>query len=50
MEELRGADAVILAVPLYNFGVAQHFKTWVDLVIAGAGPTGRLTRPWSSAS
>lgn len=39
VEELRGADAVILAVPLYNFGVSQHFKTWVDLVIAGAGPT-----------
>ncbi|MBQ1089347.1 FMN-dependent NADH-azoreductase [Streptomyces sp. B93] len=39
VEELRGADAVILAVPLYNFGVSQHFKAWVDLVIAGAGPT-----------
>ena len=22
-----------LAVPLYNFGVSQHLKTWVDLVI-----------------
>jgi FMN-dependent NADH-azoreductase len=20
-------------VPLYNFGVSQHFKTWVDLVV-----------------
>ncbi len=38
-DELRNADAAILAVPLYNFGVSQHFKTWVDLVIAGAGPT-----------
>ncbi|WP_017590575.1 FMN-dependent NADH-azoreductase [Nocardiopsis ganjiahuensis] len=38
-EELESADAVILAVPMYNFGVSQHFKTWVDLVIAGAGPT-----------
>ena len=37
-EELQAADAVILAVPLYNFGVSQHFKTWADLVIAGAGP------------
>ncbi|MFD5143985.1 FMN-dependent NADH-azoreductase [Streptomyces sp. NPDC058401] len=35
--ELAGADAVLLAVPLYNFGVSQHFKTWVDLVITGAG-------------
>ncbi|MFD4258513.1 FMN-dependent NADH-azoreductase [Streptomyces sp. NPDC058534] len=34
--ELEAAEAVLLAVPLYNFGVSQHFKTWVDLVIAGA--------------
>lgn len=37
--ELQDADAAVLAVPLYNFGVSQHFKSWVDLVIAGAGPT-----------
>jgi FMN-dependent NADH-azoreductase len=36
--ELTDADAVLLAVPLYNFGVSQHFKTWIDLIIAGAGP------------
>ncbi|XVQ14892.1 NAD(P)H-dependent oxidoreductase [Spirillospora sp. CA-255316] len=36
--ELEAADAAVLAVPLYNFGVSQHFKTWVDLVIAAAGP------------
>jgi FMN-dependent NADH-azoreductase len=34
--ELRSADAVLLAVPLYNFGIPQHVKTWIDLVIAGA--------------
>jgi FMN-dependent NADH-azoreductase len=34
--ELRSADAVLLAVPLYNFGVPQHVKAWIDLVIAGA--------------
>ncbi|MEU5773385.1 NAD(P)H-dependent oxidoreductase [Streptomyces venezuelae] len=34
--ELEAAEAVVLAVPLYNFGVSQHFKTWVDLIIAGA--------------
>jgi FMN-dependent NADH-azoreductase len=33
--ELLAADAVLLAVPLYNFGVSQHIKTWIDLVIAG---------------
>lgn len=32
-DELVAADAVLLAVPLYNFGVSQHIKTWVDLVI-----------------
>ncbi len=32
-DELAAADALLFAVPLYNFGVSQHFKTWVDLVI-----------------
>ena len=35
-EELRAADAVLLAVPLYNFGIPQHVKTWIDVVLAGA--------------
>jgi FMN-dependent NADH-azoreductase len=35
--ELENAEAVLLAVPLYNYGVSQHFKAWVDLVVAGAG-------------
>ena len=33
VDELVDADALLFAVPLYNFGVSQHFKTWVDLVI-----------------
>jgi FMN-dependent NADH-azoreductase len=32
-DELEAADALLFAVPLYNFGVSQHFKTWVDLVV-----------------
>jgi FMN-dependent NADH-azoreductase len=40
-DELLAADAVLLAVPLYNFGISQHIKAWIDLVIAdpraGAG-------------
>jgi FMN-dependent NADH-azoreductase len=32
-DELLAADALVFAVPIYNFGVSQHFKTWVDLVI-----------------
>jgi FMN-dependent NADH-azoreductase len=30
-DELVDADALLFAVPLYNFGVSQHFKTWFDL-------------------
>jgi FMN-dependent NADH-azoreductase len=41
LDELLVADAIVLAVPLYNFGVSQHIKTWIDLIIAdpraGAG-------------
>jgi FMN-dependent NADH-azoreductase len=43
-DELVAADALLFAAPLYNFGVSQHFKTWVDMVItdprmaAGAQP------------
>ncbi len=33
VDELTIADAMIFAVPLYNFGVSQHFKNWVDLVV-----------------
>ena len=32
-DEVIAADAVLLAVPLYNFGVSQHFKAWVDLIM-----------------
>jgi FMN-dependent NADH-azoreductase len=42
-DELIDADALLFAVPLYNFGVSEHFKTWVDIAltdprIAGAAP------------
>ncbi len=32
-DELISADAFIFAVPFYNFGVSQHFKAYVDLVL-----------------
>jgi FMN-dependent NADH-azoreductase len=32
-DELADADALLFAVPLYNFGVSQHFKSYVDLVL-----------------
>ena len=41
VDELLEADAILVAAPLYNFGVSQHLKTWMDLIIAdpraGAG-------------
>jgi FMN-dependent NADH-azoreductase len=30
-DALVAADALLFAVPMYNFGVSQHFKSWVDL-------------------
>lgn len=41
-QELRDADHVVLAAPLYNFGVSQHVKIWMDLAIAGGRPSERL--------
>lgn len=32
-DELLGADAALIAAPLYNFGVSQHLKTWIDLLL-----------------
>lgn len=30
-DELVNADALLFAIPLYNYGVSQHVKTWFDL-------------------
>ncbi|GAA0591565.1 flavodoxin family protein [Kribbella sandramycini] len=32
-EEIKSADALLLAVPMYNYGIAQHVKVWVDLLV-----------------
>lgn len=40
--ELRQADAVVLALPMYNFTVPSTFKAWMDRV-ARAGVTFRYT-------
>ena len=42
IEELRQADAVVLAVPMYNFGVPSVLKSYFDH-IARAGVTFRYT-------
>ncbi len=32
MDELRAAEHIVLALPIYNFGVPAAFKAWIDLV------------------
>ena len=32
-DELIFAEAYILATPLYNWGVSEHVKTWIDMVL-----------------
>ncbi|QCR19009.1 NAD(P)H-dependent oxidoreductase [Agrococcus sp. SGAir0287] len=48
-DELLEADALLLTVPLYNYGVSQHVKTWFDLAYAdpriGPGATGLAGTP-----
>jgi FMN-dependent NADH-azoreductase len=41
-DELIDAEALLFAVPLYNFGVSQHFKAYVDLALTDPrlGPGG----------
>lgn len=31
-DQLQAADAILFAVPLYNYGVSQHFKAYIDLL------------------
>lgn len=38
IEELRAADEIVIALPVYNFGVPAALKAWFDLV-ARAGVT-----------
>ncbi|GAA4911193.1 FMN-dependent NADH-azoreductase [Actinomycetospora succinea] len=32
-DEVEEADALVIATPLYNFGVSQQLKMWIDLLI-----------------
>lgn len=45
-DELVNADALLFAVPLYNYGVSQHVKTWFDLAYTDEriNPTGTALR------
>ena len=40
--QVQSADAIVLGVPMYNFGVPVQLKTWID-AIARAGVTFRYT-------
>lgn len=31
-DELIAADSLLFAVPLYNYGVSEHIKTWFDML------------------
>lgn len=42
IEELRAHDLVVLAVPMYNFGIPSQLKAWFDRVMR-AGETFRYT-------
>jgi FMN-dependent NADH-azoreductase len=33
VDELIAADAYLLALPLYNWGVSQHVKAWIDMIL-----------------
>jgi FMN-dependent NADH-azoreductase len=41
VDELLSADAYIFAVPIYNYGVPQHVKNWIDLVITDPRASGK---------
>jgi FMN-dependent NADH-azoreductase len=42
IDELRRADAIVIGMPMYNFGVPSQLKAWIDHV-ARAGETFRYT-------
>jgi FMN-dependent NADH-azoreductase len=46
IDELRGADLVVIGLPMYNFGVPSQLKSWIDH-IARAGETFRYTESGS---
>ncbi len=42
IEELKASDTIVIAMPMYNFGIPSTFKAWIDR-IARAGVTFRYT-------
>jgi FMN-dependent NADH-azoreductase len=42
IEEIKAADAIVVGVPMYNFGVPAQMKSWIDY-LARAGVTFKYT-------
>lgn len=42
IQEIKAADAIVIGVPMYNFGVPAQLKTWIDY-LARAGVTFEYT-------
>ena len=50
VEELKQADIILIASPIYNFGIPASLKAWIDLIArvgltfnyTSAGPVGKL--------
>ena len=45
-DELIAADAALIAVPLYNWGIPQHVKTWIDMLLADQRLGSEARNPW----
>ena len=51
IDEIKAADYVVVAVPMYNFGIPVQLKTWFDMICRAGitfsysetGPHGHLT-------
>lgn len=42
LAELKAAETVIVATGLYNWGVNQLLRSWIDQVFVASGPSARL--------
>ncbi len=47
-DEVIDADVLLLASPLFNFGVSQYTKVWIDMLITDPG-SAPAPRPWQAS-
>jgi FMN-dependent NADH-azoreductase len=43
-DELTGADSIIVATGLYNWGLNQLVKSWIDQILVVASPLGEILK------